>query len=306
MLYVLSKPIERQPLAIYKLLVVVDITRSMNAMDYTLDGQRISRLDYIKQSLVALAGALPCQSKLGLGVFTERRATLLFEPIEVCSGYTEIAATLKNLDWRMAWAADSRIASGLHKTLDMLPKSDAALVFITDGQEAPPVNPKYQIDFAGVKNKHKGIVIGAGDLALVPIPKFNNKGVAVGNYQPDDVPQRSTFGESDLNPEAIKGYDARNAPFGSEAVTGNEHLASLHEAYLQQLSAAAGLQYHRLTDVDGLLKSLQQPAFAITKTLAVDVRWKPAILALVAVLLIYLPFRQLALALKPRSWARKR
>ncbi len=298
MLVSFSRPTQNQVRPIYNYTFIIDITRSMNAADYQLDGQVLSRLDYVKHSLRGLLAKLPCQSKIGLGLFTERRSTLLFEPIEVCQGFNDIDTALANVDWRMAWAADSRIASGLLNTLDILQNIDTHVIFITDGQEAPPVNPRYRSDFTAVKGKAKGMVIGAGGLQAVPIPKFNNKGEPDGFYRPDDVPHRSTFGESDLNPEKIVGYNARNAPFGSEAAVGGEHLSALQENYLQALSAEAGLHYQRLTNVDDLATALQISDFAEQKTTPVDVRWQAAMLALGLYVLVYV--WPMALCLK--SW----
>jgi mxaL protein len=287
MLVSFIRPTQNQPRPIYNYTFIIDITRSMNAADYQMDGQAVSRLDYVKHSLRGLLAKLPCQSKVGLGLFTERRSTLLFEPIEVCQGFNEIDTALAQVDWRMAWAADSRIASGLLNTLQMLEKIDTHVIFITDGQEAPPVNPRYRSDFAAIKGKAKGMVIGAGGLQAVPIPKFNNKGEPDGFYRPEDVPHRSTFGESDLNPEKIQGYNARNAPFGSEAAVGNEHLSALQENYLQALSTEASLHYQRLTNEEELATALQLLEFAEQKTIVVDVRWQMAVLALGLCVLVY-------------------
>ncbi len=287
MLVAFIRPTQNQPCPIYNYTFIIDITRSMNAADYRLDGQAVSRLDYVKHSLRGLLAKLPCHSKVGLGLFTERRSTLLFEPIDVCQSFNEIDTALANVDWRMAWAADSRIASGLLNTLQMLEKLDTHVIFITDGQEAPPVNPRYRSDFAAVKGKAKGMIIGVGGLQAVPIPKFNNKGEPDGFYRPNDVPHRSTFGEADVNSEKIQGYNARNAPFGSEATVGSEHLSALQENYLQVLSTEAGLHYQRLTNVGELAKALQIPDFAEQQNIAVDVRWQAALVALCLLVLVY-------------------
>jgi len=287
MLALFIRPQEQQMRPVYNLTFIVDITRSMNAEDYRLDDKPVSRLHYVKQTLRELLTKLPCQSKVGLGVFTERRSTLMFEPIEVCSGFAELDASIGGLDWRMAWAADSRVANGLLSALEILQHGDSKVVFVTDGQEAPPVNPRYRSDFSAIKGKLDGMILGVGGLQPVPIPKFNAKGEAAGFYSADDVPHRSTFGESDLNPEKIEGYDARNAPFGRAAVTGSEHLASLRESYLQQLAAEAGLRYERLTDTGALSEALQTPGFAVQKQVAADVRWKAAVVALALLLPVY-------------------
>lgn len=278
---------QRQQQPVYKLMIIVDITRSMNAEDYRVDDTPVSRLAFVKSSLRELVGRLPCQSQVGVGVFTERRATILFEPVEVCSGYAELDKTLAALDWRMAWAADSRIANGLLNTLQMLSDKETTLLFISDGQEAPPLNARYFPDFAEVKGKRKGLIVGAGGLQPVAIPKFNSQGQRDGVYGPADVPQRSSFGESDLNPEKIEGYDARNAPFGKHAAVGNEHLSALQETYLRQLAVETGLGYHKLDNSEGLLNAVKIPEFALLSSVDVDVRGYYIVLVLLLLLLIY-------------------
>jgi mxaL protein len=289
MLVLLLYPSKQQKTPTYNYTFIIDITRSMNATDYRQDNQAVSRLHFVKQTLRELLRDLPCKSKIGLGLFTERRSTLLFEPLEVCSAYTEIDTAISKIDWRMAWAADSNIAKGLLSTLEMLQKSDSSVIFITDGQEAPPVNPNYQTDFSSVKGQANGMIIGVGGLQAVPIPKFDSQGRQTGFYSQDDVPHRSSFGQSHLDPSQIKGYNARNAPFGSEAATGSEHLTALHETYLEKLGSESGLGYARLTDLKNLGQALQNPKLATEKVVQTDIRWQPALLALLLLSLVYLP-----------------
>jgi mxaL protein len=261
----------------------------MNAEDYRIADKTVSRLEFVKHSLRELVGRLPCQSQVGLGVFTERRSTILFEPIEVCSGYAELDKSISSLDWRMAWAADSRIAGGLLNAMQLLAGKPSRLVFISDGQEAPPLNLRYRTGFAEVKGKLKGLIVGAGGLQPTPIPKFDGKGQRIGVYGPDDVPHRSNFGESDLNPEKIEGYDARNAPFGRAAATGNEHQSALQESYLQQLAEEAGLHYQRLMDGETFDNGLSQhPDLEVRQEVAADIRWRFAIAVLLFLLCVYL------------------
>lgn len=289
MLVLFIFPSKKQKSPTYNYTFIIDITRSMNATDYQQGSQAVSRLSFVKQTLRELLKELPCESKVGLGLFTERRSTLLFEPLEVCSAYTEIDTTLSKIDWRMAWAADSNIAKGLLSTLQMLQKSESSVIFITDGQEAPPVNPSYQTDFSSLKQQAKGLIIGAGSLQAVPIPKFNNQGEPSGFYAQEDVPHRSTFGQSNLDPSQIEGYNARNAPFGNATATGSEHLTALHETYLEKLSAASGLGYARLTDLENLILALKNTKLATEKIVQTDSRWQPALLALLMLSLVYLP-----------------
>ncbi|QWF70144.1 VWA domain-containing protein [Methylomonas paludis] len=281
-------PSQRQTQSVPKLMLIVDITRSMNSEDYQLADKPVSRLEFVKHSLRKVLSRLPCQSQVGLGVFTERRVNILFQPIEVCQAYAELDHSIAALDWRMAWAADSRICSGLLNSMQQLLGTNTALVFISDGQEAPPLNLRYRSDFSELKGKVKGIIIGSGGLRAVAIPKFNNSGQRTGNYGPDDVPQRSTFGESDLNPEKIDGYDARNAPFGRAAVQGNEHLSALQEPYLQSLAAETGLAYQRLTNSADLQRVLQAPELGILTEVEADIRWYYVLTVLILVLLLFI------------------
>lgn len=290
--FIFPTRLENKP--IYHLTFVVDITRSMNAADYEQDDKGISRLEFVKISLRKLLSELPCQSSVSLGIFTERRSTLLFEPIEVCAGFNEIDSALNAIDWRMAWAADSRIVNALKQTIESLKDRDSTLIFLTDGQEAPPVNLRYAPDLASLKDKMKGLIVGVGGLQPVPIPKFNERGEKIGFYSAEDVPHRSTFGESNLNPEAIEGYDARNAPFGKNAVVGNEHLSALQEGYLQQLSQTVGFHYTRLQDYQQLKQALEAAQLFQMKPVQTDVRWQFSLFTLICLAIIYVPFKRMA------------
>ncbi|QXP90212.1 vWA domain-containing protein [Methylococcus capsulatus] len=273
---------------VFSHIVVVDITRSMNVEDYRRGARAVSRLEFVRQSLIGAVADLPCGSAVGVGVFTEREPALLFEPIETCAGFSAISAAIEQLDWRMAWAADSLIAAGLHNTLDLLGRGDADVIFVTDGHEAPPLNPRYRPDFSDIRGKVRGLIVGVGGLSLSPIPKYDESGRRSGVYGEDEVPQRSSFGLSELPPEQIEGYHARNAPFGSERAGGTEHLSQLKEGYLRQLAEAAGLGYHRLESPEGLGRALTAPALARRQRIATDVRWIPAALALAVLMAVYL------------------
>jgi len=286
-LFIKPQIIKQQP--VYNFTFIVDITRSMNARDYQLNDEAVSRLQFVKQALNELVLKLPCQSKVGLGIFTERNSTLLFEPIEVCSSYSEIDSVIDTIDWRMAWAADSRISKGLASTISQLQNSGSHIVFLTDGQEAPPVNSRYKTDFSDLKDKLKGLLVGVGGLQNVPIPKYNNQGQQKGFYKQDDVPHRSTFGMAPTSSVPVDGYNARNAPFGKSKATGDQHLTRLYEPYLQQLSKEVAWSYHRLETSDLLSKALQTPRFAKQQQVLSDSRPYFAVFTLILLSLIYFP-----------------
>ncbi|HID09235.1 TPA: VWA domain-containing protein [Candidatus Micrarchaeota archaeon] len=278
----------------YPLVAVVDITRSMNTRDMHLGGEQVDRLSFVKARLRGLLRRLPCGSRLGVGVFTERRSTLLLLPVEVCGHFHELSQVIEQLDWRMAWAADSRVAKGLLDAMMLLRRTELqrhALLFFTDGHEAPPVNPRYRTDFTEVKGKVAGLLVGVGGRTLSPIPKFDERGRFVGFYRPEDVPHRSTFGEPLRKPTGDPSYHPRNAPFGGEWVLGQEHLSSLRAGYLRQLAEEAGLAYHTLGEPDDLLAAIDALGVRLSTRQPRD--WRPWLGALAGLLLagVYLGTR---------------
>ena len=281
----------------YDFVFIVDITRSMNTQDYTdNNGGAISRIDKVKQEMIATIQTLPCGSRVGLGLFTERRSALLFSPIEVCDNYSILEDSIEHIDWRMAWVADSNIGRGLYNILKQLKKEfllSSKLVFFTDGHESPPINPRYQADFTDLTTEkvppswRAGLIVGVGNKALSQIPKYDQDGHQIGFYQVNDVPHASSFGLPE-DPSKIKGYIPRNGPWGTEKIVGTEHLSSLKEAYLINLAKTASLNYHRLTGRQAFSDALQTPEFSQSQQRKTTISWVPACLALLLLSYFYL------------------
>lgn len=282
----------------YDYFFMVDITRSMNVEDYQdNNGDPISRLEKVKADALIAIQKLPCGSRVGLGVFTERMPTLFFTPIEVCSDYPEILESIRRIDWRMAWVADSNIIQALANTLELMHTvelSEATLVFFTDGQEAPPINARYAPDLAEIqfsnesRNPIKGVIIGTGDHALSRIPKYDEEGMQIGFYTAEDVPQGTTFGLPE-DPTQIEGYVPRNAPWGNQSRAGSEHLSSVKEDYLKSLAEPAKLHYHHLQSANGLYDAITHEDFSQRHIRQTDLSFIPAALALIFLFLAYLP-----------------
>jgi mxaL protein len=232
----------------YEVLVIVDITGSMNVRDYVVADKPLSRLDVVKANLRDAVSALPCSSKVALGVFSERRPFLLFEPIDACAEFSPLAAAIEALDWRMAWEGDSRISAGLFRSIEMARELKSDLLFFTDGHEAPPLPANGGPVFDGHPGEVRGLIVGVGGHELSPIPKFDDRGREIGFVGVDDVPHESRFGLPPKGAEQREGYDARNAPFGAEVAIGVEHLSSVKEDYLRDLAGKTGLAYARLGD----------------------------------------------------------
>lgn len=269
----------------FDLLAVVDITQSMNVLDYPVDGAPMSRLAFTKRALQRTLLDLPCGSKLGLGIFTEYRTFVLFTPVEVCRNRTDLAAALEGISGQMAWANASEIAKGLYSGLHLaaaLPDKPA-LVFITDGHEAPPLNPRYRLRLEGRLADMHGVIVGAGGLKPQPIPKIDPDGNRVGFWQPDEVLQTDLYargrGGSVANEQMTESGTAA-APLPQDQPSGHEQLSALHENYLKLLASETGLAYHRLVNPADLTEALRTASLARHEAMQADIRWLPGGLAL--------------------------
>lgn len=271
----------------FDLLFVTDITGSMNARDQTVEGRTVSRLEFVKHELRALLARLPCGSRAGLGIFTERRSFLLFGPVETCGNYAAIDGAIASLDWRMAWEGDSRIASGLDSAIAIARDLGSSLVFLTDGQEAPPLPLSGPPPFEGRPGEVSGVIVGVGGTVPVPIPRFDDRGREIGFVQAADVPHESRVGPPPADAAAREGWHPRNAPFGATPLAGSEHLTAVREPYLQELAQRTGLGYAHPTGPDALEAALKRHAAGRPIVAAVDLRPLPAGLALLALLAVY-------------------
>lgn len=283
------QPEIRAERATYDVVGFVDITGSMNARDYGGQGAPQSRLDTVKQRLPAALGQLPCGSRFGLGVFSERRVFLLFEPMDICRDFAAIEGAIRGLDWRMAWEGDSRIADGLQRAIDMTTPIGADLVFLTDGHEAPPPRTDMEQRFEIDRDKLKGLLVGVGGTQPVPIPKYDDFGRESGFFSMSDVPQASRLGpppEYKAGEELPPGYNARNAPFG-EMPEGEEHLTSVKEDHLRRLASETGLGYARLQEPAALARAIAANAKPRPIEVPVDLSAIPAAGALLALLALY-------------------
>jgi mxaL protein len=269
--------------------VVLDITQSMDVQDESIDGKPVSRLAYAKYALRRALLHLPCGSKVGWGVFTEYRSFLLFEPVEVCANLSELRSTLARIDGRMAWSGNSEIAKGLHSGMEVAQKlpGSPSLVFVTDGQEAPPLNPRHRPSFDDKPGDVAGLIVGVGDVRPSPIPKSDPSGRPLGFWQADEVAQADLYGQgrgASVSGERMT-EDAAVAPAPALGATpGSEHLSALREPYLRLLGRERGLDFLRLDSPEALAVALTAPSLAKPTQVRADGRIAFAALALALLL----------------------
>ena len=285
--------------------VVIDVTQSMNVQDGLWEGQPVSRLAATKQALREALLKLPCGSMIGWGVFTEYRSYLLFAPVEVCANLRELRATLARIDGRMAWTGNSEIAKGLHSAIGIVRQipGGPSLVFVTDGHEAPPLNPRHRPAFDDKPGETRGLIIGVGELQPSPIPKTDPQGQPLGFWRADEVMQTDPYSRGRSGSVAGESF-VEDTPMPAVvpalgSTPGNEHLSALHEPYLRLLASEQGLAFHRLGAAQPLVDALMAPALARPLPVRVDLRGLLAVLAGVLLLARYRRWR-------PAGWAKRR
>lgn len=260
----------------YDYIVVFDISQSMNVEDYQLDGAPVSRLAYAHEAARRTLRDLPCGSRIGWAAFTGYRTILLLAPVEVCAHYNDLLASLAKIDGRMRWSNASEITKGVYWSVlaadqTVLP-TDARpdIVFISDGQEAPPLDPAYppRVIEDLPENSIRGWLVGAGADAPSPIPRIDEEGHRQGYWRADEVVQLSAFG--DTSAPAI------------------EHLSAVREPHLRSLADQLGFNYARLTGLASLSETLRDPRFVRRRPEPTDLHWLPAALA---VLILAMRFR---------------
>ncbi|WP_298832699.1 VWA domain-containing protein [uncultured Piscinibacter sp.] len=294
--------------SLFEHVVVIDITQSMNVQDQQVDGRPASRLAFAKQALHEALPDLPCGSTLGWAIFTEYRSYLLFTPVEVCANRAELRASLASIDGRMAWSGNSEIAKGLHSGIVVskaLP-SRPSLVFVTDGHESPPLNPRHRPRFDDESGEVAGVVVGVGEAKPSPIPKLDPLGRPLGFWGSDEVAQvdlHSLGRGGSVGQETM--VEEGSAPAGASlgATPGSEHLSGLREPYLRLLAGENGLAYHRLRSGSALSQVLRDPALARPVGVRGDLRLP---LAALAALLLLAPHAAALWSLRRRPGPTRR
>ncbi|NMM29182.1 MAG: MxaL protein [Glaciimonas sp.] len=254
----------------YNYMVTFDITQSMNVDDVMLDGAPVSRLALARAATREALRQLPCGSKVGWSIFADYRSFALLLPIEVCSNYDVLLSTLDKIDGRMRWANASNIGKGIYWSLrnaHAIPATD--IIFFTDGQEAPPLRPGQQsIPIkSGEVGEVGGWLIGVGGDLPSRIPRTNTEGVVTGYWAADEVVQ------------------VAGLPPGQS----HEHLSELREKYLASLATQTGLGYSRLETPASLTRAMLDTTRAHRAPAPTNLRWIPALLAMVLLTWNYLP-----------------
>lgn len=290
----LLKPQASLPRRVFDWYVVLDITQSMNVRDMEANEKAVSRLEISKRAIRESLRAMPCGSRVAIGLFTERDTTTITHPMEVCAHFGALDETIAHIDWRMAWAADSFIINGIFSAVAQTPKLDKEmrLAFISDGHQAPPINPDYAPKFEGKVGAVRGSLIGVGGNTPARIPKLDEDDNITAYWELEEVMRYATFGvnRKTLSALDMENQHGRNAPHGSNpAETTNAHLSSLDENNLKELAKVTGLNYLKLSDTSSIAAALTNKKMATWRTSNTDLRAWFSFPAMLLLILFYVP-----------------
>jgi mxaL protein len=264
----------------YDYLIVFDITQSMDVEDYELGGMPVSRLTYARYAVRQVLRDLPCGTRIGWGAFAEYRSLTLLSPVEVCENYSDLLASLDNIDGRMRWANASEVGKGVYWAMRMAQQAQSKpdILFISDGHEAPPLDPSLPFTLPDdVKpGQVRGWILGAGGDTPLPIPRTYEDDRRRGYWAAHEVVQ-------------LVSEDGRR-------IVGAEQLSALREPHLRSVAEQAGLSYARLTTPESMSALMREARFVRRAPAPVDLYWLPVA---AAVLLLIVRFR-------PEQWFTRR
>jgi len=264
-----------------KILLVVDVTQSMNVQDVAWNEASVSRLEYTKQLLKATVKQLPCGTEVSLGIFFKTTTTLLFTPIEACEHYHLLTDTISHLDWRMASQGNSNIRLGLTSAASLIKTNDievTQVAFFTDGNEAPPLNVFTQSSMTGWQTEANWTIVGVGGNTPLPIPKLDAQNQVIGYWSTDAIK---------LNPASnVDQGGGRDQSVATEPY--EYYLSQLDEDYLKLLAEDINARYLNATSAVALLDALGFSRFNLFIQSVLPVKQLLALAALLCVIATYI------------------
>ena len=135
---------------------------------------------------------------------------------------------------------------------------DTAVLFFSDGHEAPPLGVGERGMPAVGKLSVNGIVVGVGGREPARIPKYDANSRFIGYWGPGEVVQQSN---------AANGHS-------------REELSEVKEQHLTDLARWSQLSYVHLQSANALIDTIKKDNLGTKQMVPTDLRWIPAALAL--------------------------
>jgi mxaL protein len=184
----------------------------------------------------------------------------------------------------MASQGNSNIRIGLLSIASLLVTSNATIshvVFMTDGQEAQPLNVFTKTSLAGWQDKRPWLIIGLGGNKPTPIPKLDTKNAVIGYWSTDAIK---------LNPASNVDEGHNGGRDNSVATEPYEYyLSRLDEAYLKELATDIGARYMKASTSEELIAALNKQPSTMQFQAKFALGWMFALIALLLMITLYIP-----------------
>lgn len=276
-----SIPLKRN---IYSYILVADISQSMNVPDMGSESKPLTRIAHTQKMMHEIVSALPCDTKVSIGLFAGVSVAAMYTPIEVCSNFAAINDTIDHLDWRSGWSGNSRIRESLPnlaRTLRAFPEP-AQVIYFTDGEEAPRLHVFNTRNLSEFQGGDDWLLVGIGSDKGTPIPKLDEKNQLIGYWSGDSFalqPGIAQISESNI------GTRDDNVASGE----GDRYLSTLNETYLQDLTKEVGAKYVRGDKLQNILAAMKKQKPARRDIAPYKIDWVLASIAGILLLLAYFP-----------------
>jgi len=271
---------------VHNYLLIADVSQSMNAQDLKLNNKAVSRMDYTKHLMKRVVETSSCGTYISLGVFAAENVGLLLMPLEVCANYDVITDSIDHLEWRMAWRGNSRLSFGIKSAEGMFDYLNipATMLFFTDGDEAPKVNAINKLDLSSVQIGKNLLFVGVGGHQPVPVPRYNSSNKWVG-YWSSDTKENSAGAVGDTYSDTSKDEPDPIVAYAEF----DRYLSQLDSDYLKQVSAEIKGGYIEGQDSPEFYAYIQSQKPSASFVTAYSLTWLYLTLAILMVLLIYVP-----------------
>ena len=236
---------------IHNYIFVVDISQSMLTKDMTIDGEKISRLDFSKKLLQGIMDQLPCKTNVSVAMFAGVSIAATYTPINVCDNFSAISSTIQYLDWRSVWSGNSRIREGfssLARLIRSFPQS-ARVVFLTDGEEAPKLHAFNTRDLSQFQGESDWLIVGIGSEEGSAIPKYDSENQLIGFWS----------NESFALQPGIAQISESNIGSRSDIIAFSEsdrYISKLNEKYLVEITSMIKGKYVRGDSVNTVISEM--------------------------------------------------
>jgi len=263
-------------------LFVIDISESMNVRDVDFPKPQSDRLTLAKLAVREGMAALPCGSRVSVGLFAGDEVVILFEPLEICRHFPAIEQVVTNLDSRMRWIGDSWVVRALVSAIKEAERRKINLVMVTDSDEMPHHSAPRFADLIDYQNKVKGLLWGVGGEAPQPVPRLDGYNQIVGYWTPEEAVIEGNHPNLLAFVRALA--PGEKAPAGTLDEVG-EHLSAFNQQFMQTIAQTLAMEFSKISQPVDAVKSLKNASYQKQAVAQRDARWIIGLIALVLIII---------------------